>query len=62
MSEHYSGNTISAATWCHKCNRTTQHAVAGHRAGSCLECIARLDAERAERTPTPQPKQEELFK
>lgn len=44
MTEHFTRNTVSAAFWCGKCSRRTQHRIDDHRKGPCLECIARYDA------------------
>ena len=49
MAEHYTLNTVSVTAFCRKCNRVTSHQVSGHRKGPCLECLARLDKEIAER-------------
>lgn len=45
MTQHYTKNTLSAAKWCGKCGKTTQHRVTGGRVGSCEECMARLERE-----------------
>ena len=47
--EHYTRNTVSVSAYCSKCAKNTQHRVDGVRKGPCLECIARRDAEVAER-------------
>ena len=51
MTQHYSRFTVSAAHWCSKCKKTTQHRIdfvnelrSGGKLGPCLECIAKLDA------------------
>ena len=39
MAQHYTGNTVSVAKWCHKCQRQTQHRVDDHRVTRvCMEC------------------------
>jgi len=48
MSEHFTRNTVSAALYCAKCKKQTQHRVDGVRKGPCLECVARLNVEHAE--------------
>ena len=37
MSEHYTKKTTEVPAWCNKCNRNTQHRVAGGRLLHCLE-------------------------
>lgn len=54
MAKHYTRNTISAAAWCNKCQRETQHKVSDRRMQHCLECEARNEAKRAA-TPAPAP-------
>ena len=49
MSEHFTRLTVSAAAWCPRCQRTTQHRVTDHKLSGCLDCIARPPA------PKPQP-------
>lgn len=46
MTQYFTKSTVSAAFWCPKCKKTTQHRIDDGRKSSCLECIARLDAER----------------
>lgn len=48
MSEHYTRNTVSAACYCAKCGKQTQHRIDGVRKGPCLECIARLERDHRE--------------
>jgi hypothetical protein len=48
MTQHFTRNTISAALYCPKCKKQTQHRVDGVRKGPCLDCIARLNVEHAE--------------
>jgi len=69
--EHFPRNTVSAAAWCTKCSRFTQHRVdhsekGGGRKGPCLECIARLDSQHKaaehKSKPAAEPaQQQELF-
>ena len=47
MTEHYTRRTVSAAAWCPKCKKQTQHRIDGVRKGPCLECIAKYDAEKS---------------
>jgi ribosomal protein L44E len=47
MPEHFSANTVSAAFYCPKCQKRTQHRIDDHRKGPCLECMARLEREHA---------------
>jgi hypothetical protein len=48
MTQHFTRNTISAALWCGKCQKITQHRIDDRRKGPCLECIARLAIEHAQ--------------
>jgi hypothetical protein len=58
MTHHFTKSTVSAEFYCGKCGRMTQHAIAGGRKGSCLECRARLEREHLERAAKgPQAKQ-----
>jgi hypothetical protein len=61
MPEHFSGNTVSAAFWCGKCQRTTQHRIDGHRKGPCLECIAKLENQHGEVPKIEMEQQMEIF-
>ncbi|MGH9496005.1 MAG: hypothetical protein ACRD3B_13480 [Candidatus Sulfotelmatobacter sp.] len=61
MTQHYTRNTVSAAFWCGKCSRSTQHRIDGGRKGPCLECIAKLDRDHAARPKVEPEKQQELF-
>lgn len=45
MPEHFPRNTVSAAFYCSKCQRQTQHRIDDRRKGPCLECIAKLERE-----------------
>jgi len=60
MSEHYTRHTVFAAAYCTKCGKQTQHRVDDRRQGPCLECIERLQKERAA-PPKPGPAQLGLF-
>ena len=44
MPEHYTKNTVSAAAWCLKCGRDTEHRVDGGHRGPCLVCLAKPTA------------------
>ena len=39
MSQHYTRNTVSAAAWCSRCRKQTQHRVDDRRIGPCLDCL-----------------------
>jgi ribosomal protein L44E len=58
MAEHYTRSTISAALWCPKCQKQTQHRIDDRRKGPCLVCIAKLDEQHAQK---PAPTQGNLF-
>jgi len=62
--EHYTRNTISASSWCAKCQKRTQHRIDGVRKGPCLDCIAKLEQQHAQRRVKPQEeeRQQELFR
>ncbi len=47
MTQHFTRNTVSAAFYCPKCGKQTQHRIDDGRKGPCLDCIARLDAAHA---------------
>ena len=51
MTQHFTRNTVSAALWCAKCRKQTQHRIDGVRKGPCLECIARLETQHQEGRP-----------
>jgi hypothetical protein len=38
MSQHYTRNTVSAAAWCNKCGKETEHTVSDRRLGYCVPC------------------------
>jgi len=62
MPQHYTKATVSASEWCNVCGKATMHRVDAGRRGSCLECIARLEAEQAARVELPPAAvQEKLF-
>jgi hypothetical protein len=48
VTEHFTRVTVSAAFYCSKCGKTTQHRIDDGRKGPCLVCIARLEAEHDE--------------
>jgi hypothetical protein len=58
---HYTRNTVSAALYCKKCGQETQHRIDGGRKGPCLPCMARLEANAANREPETEERQEVLF-
>jgi hypothetical protein len=58
MTEHFTRNTVSATFHCGKCGKPTAHRIDKGRKGPCLECIARLNAQHANRK---EPEQKELF-
>lgn len=60
MTQHFTKLTVSAAFWCGKCEKQTQHRIDGGRKGPCLDCIARLDALHAAK-PNSLPPQISLF-
>jgi ribosomal protein L44E len=49
MSEHYTRNTESVTLWCNFCQRNTQHAVSGGRAGRCTEHAASGQSQKQKR-------------
>jgi len=53
VGEHYTRRTVSAASWCGKCQKNTQHRVDDRRLGPCLECVAKLDATHSARGDPP---------
>lgn len=60
--QHFTRSTVSAAAWCNKCKRETQHSVSDRRLGPCLECFERLDRDHRDRERRPAPaKQAPLF-
>lgn len=60
MTQHFSKSTVSASLYCAKCRKDTQHRIDHGRKGSCLECIARLEA-APKPAPAPQVEQGNLF-
>lgn len=48
MPEHFTRSTVSAAFYCKKCQRETQHRIDGGRKGPCLECIGKLELQKRE--------------
>lgn len=66
MPEHFTRNTVSAAFYCSKCNKVTQHRICDRRKGPCLECIDKLEKLHQESltkaaAPKP-PEQGDLFR
>ena len=59
MTEHFTRSTVSAAFYCGKCKKVTQHRIDDRRKGPCLECIARYD--NAPKVAKAEPEQKELF-
>lgn len=54
MAQHYTRNTVSAAAWCAKCKRQTQHRVDDRRiSAACLECLAMPPVEE-KKAPVPE--------
>ena len=48
MTQHFTRSTISAAFYCAKCGKATQHRIDDRRKGLCLECIAKLTVQHAQ--------------
>lgn len=62
MSEHFTRLTVSAAAWCGKCGKQTQHRVDNGRLGPCIRCAERADREHEARKPAAKlPAQGSLF-
>lgn len=64
MPQHFTRSTISAEFYCPTCRKPTQHRIDDRRKGPCLDCMARLEQEHADRTPRapiPTGKQGDLF-
>ncbi len=60
MTEHFTRLTVSAAFYCSKCGKVTQHRIDDRRKGPCLGCIERLDQQHE--APKPELiKQQSLF-
>ena len=49
MGHHFTRNTVSAPLFCNKCEKVTQHRVDDRRAGPCIPCMERQEAEVRER-------------
>ncbi|HZW05358.1 MAG TPA: hypothetical protein VFF58_00490 [Candidatus Nitrosotalea sp.] len=45
MTQHFTKLTVSAAFYCGKCGKSTQHRIDQGRKGPCLNCIAKLEAQ-----------------
>ena len=43
MTQHFTRSTVSAAFYCSKCAKVTQHRIDDGRKGPCLECISKLE-------------------
>jgi hypothetical protein len=54
MTEHFTKNTVSAAFYCRKCGKVTQHRIDDGRKGPCLDCIAKLDAQHKDKAAVEQ--------
>lgn len=61
MTEHFTRFTVSAAFYCGKCGRTTQHRIDDRRKGPCLEYIARLEKQHGELAKPKAEAQQGLF-
>jgi hypothetical protein len=61
MTQHFTRNTVSAALYCAKCKKETQHRIDGVRKGPCLECIARLESQHNQVGKVAEEKQKSLF-
>lgn len=63
MTQHFTRNTVSAAHWCGKCQKQTQHRIDKGRKGPCIACAERAEQEYFERLAEKRlaPKQKELF-
>lgn len=66
MTQHFTRSTVSAAFYCPKCGKQTQHRIdhadnGGGRKGPCLECIARLEAQHVESVKPEVERQGSLF-
>jgi len=61
MTQHFTRLTYSAAFYCSKCGKSTQHRIDDTRKGPCLECIARLEKAHNESSAVEPEKQRELF-
>jgi predicted amidophosphoribosyltransferase len=63
MAEHYNSQTVEASAWCSKCWKNTPHMVGGHKLGSCITCIKRLEEEQKARQTAEKPddRQQSLF-
>ena len=61
MTQHFTRSTVSASLWCAKCQKFTQHRIDDCRKGPCLECIAKLEKQHAEKPVIEPDKQWEMF-
>jgi hypothetical protein len=56
MPQHYTKSTIEVSVWCSPCHKTTMHRVDHGRRGPCIECMAKLDAQKQARQAQPEKK------
>jgi ribosomal protein L44E len=62
VTQHFTRSTVSAAFYCPKCGKSTQHRIDDRRKGPCLECIAKFDAAKNASRETLEPtEQQDLF-
>jgi len=61
MTQHFTRNTVSAAFYCGKCGKVTQHRIDGVRKGPCIECMEKLEKQHAEKKEPEKDAQGELF-
>jgi NMD protein affecting ribosome stability and mRNA decay len=61
MSQHYTRSTISAAVFCTRCGKETQHRIDDRRVGPCMECMARTDELASKPKKNPPARQDDLF-
>jgi hypothetical protein len=61
MGQHYTRNTVSAAEWCTKCQKQTQHRIDDRRKGPCMECMAKLETKHDAVNPEKPAEQTNLF-
>jgi len=63
MPQHFTKSTVEASHWCGKCHVMTRHMVQMGRLGACLECLKKIDTEKAARdAQPPAATQGDLFK
>lgn len=62
MAQHYTRNTVSAAEYCTKCQKQTQHRIDDRRKGPCMECMAALETKHETAAiPEKEAEQKNLF-